>query len=64
MDELIDYVEHAFIHMSTIRVILRDEEGYTEEVRFNFDEEGMGSFEDTISLLQDFLDPDDLTFVF
>ena len=44
--------------------ILRDEEGYTEEVRFNFDEEGMGSIEDTISLLQDFLDPDDLTFVF
>tara|TARA_B100000945_G_scaffold313177_1_gene308806 strand:+ start:4123 stop:4317 length:195 start_codon:yes stop_codon:yes gene_type:complete len=64
MDELIDYVEHAFIHMSTRKVILRDEEGYTEEVRFNFDEEGMGSFEDTISLLQDFLDPDDLTFVF
>ena len=64
MDELIDYVEHAFIHMSTRRVILRDVEGYTEEVRFNFDEEGMDSFEDTISLLQDFLDPSDLTFVF
>jgi len=64
MEELVDYVEHAFIHVAKRRVVLRDEEGYTEEVRFNFDEEGMSSFEDTISLLQDFLDPDDLTFVF
>ena len=64
MEDLVDYVEHAFIHVPKRRVVLRDEEGYTEEVRFNFDEEGMGSFEDTIAILQDFLDPEDLTFVF
>ena len=64
MEELVDYVEHAFIHVAKRRVVLRDEEGYTEEVRFNFDEEGMGSFADTIAILQDFLAPEDLTFVF
>lgn len=64
MEHLVEYIEHAFIHISTRRIVIRDEEGYTEEYRFEFDEEGMQSYSDMVNLLQDFLEPDDLTFVF
>ena len=64
MEHLVEYIDHAFIHISTRRIVIRDEEGYTEEYRFEFDEEGMQSYSDMVNLLQDFLEPDDLTFVF
>ena len=64
MEHLVEYIEHAFIHISTRRIVIRDEEGYTEEYRFEFDEEGMQSYSDMVNLLQDFLEPDELTFVF
>ena len=64
MEHLVEYIDHAFIHSSTRRIVIRDEEGYTEEYRFEFDEEGMQSYSDMVNLLQDFLEPDDLTFVF
>ena len=64
MEHLVEYIEHAFIHISTRRIVIRDEEGYTEEYRFEFDEEGMQSYSDMVNLLQDFLEPDYLTFVF
>ena len=49
---------------STRRIVIRDEEGYTEEYRYDFDEQGMESYSDMVNLLQDFLEPDELTFVF
>ena len=64
MEHLVEYIDHAFIHISTRRIVIRDEEGYTEEYRFEFDEEGMQSYSDMVNLLQDFLEPDELTFVF
>ena len=64
MEHLVEYIEHAFIHISTRRIVIRDEEGYTEEYRYDFDEQGMESYSDMVNLLQDFLEPDELTFVF
>tara|TARA_S200000501_G_C20749900_1_gene711159 strand:+ start:849 stop:1055 length:207 start_codon:yes stop_codon:yes gene_type:complete len=64
MEHLVEYIEHAFIHISTRRIVIRDEEGYTEEYRYDFDERGMESYSDMVNLLQDFLEPDELTFVF
>ncbi|MBT89971.1 MAG: hypothetical protein CL921_00220 [Deltaproteobacteria bacterium] len=64
MEHLVEYIEHAFIHISTRRIVIRDEEGYTEEYRYDFDEKGMESYSDMVNLLQDFLEPDELTFVF
>ena len=64
MEHLVEYIDHAFFHISTRRIVIRDEEGYTEEYRFEFDEEGMQSYSDMVNLLQDFLEPDELTFVF
>ena len=64
MEHLVEYIEHAFIHISTRRIVIRDEEGYTEEYRYDLDEQGMESYSDMVNLLQDFLEPDELTFVF
>ena len=64
MEHLVEYIDHAFIHISTRRIVIRDEEGYTEEYRFEFDEDGMQSYSDMVNLFQDFLEPDELTFVF
>ena len=64
MEHLVEYIEHAFIHISTRRIVIRDEEGYTEEYRYDFDEQGMESYSEMVNLLQDFLEPDELTFVF
>ena len=64
MEDLVDYVEHAFNHVSTLRVVLMDDEWFTEEIRYEFNEDGATCFEDTVSFLQDFLDPEELTFVF
>ena len=64
MEHLVEYIEHAFIHISTRRIVIRDEEEFTEEFRYDFDEKGMESYSDMVNLLQDFLEPDELTFVF
>ena len=42
------FIDHAFIYFNERRIVIQDDEGYDETVRFHFDEEGTFAFQDSV----------------
>ena len=58
------FVDHAFFHFNDRRIVIQDEDGYTETVQFEFSEDGAEGFQSIVELLQDKLDSDQRTYCF
>ena len=58
------FVDHAFFHFNDRRIVIQDEDGYTETVQFEFSEDGAEGFQSIVELLQEKLDSDQRTYCF
>lgn len=58
------YVDHAYFYFSQRRIVVVDDEGYDEEVRFRFDEDGCEGFHDMVTMLQEGLPAESRTYCF
>ncbi len=56
-----EVLEHVFVNLSKRQVTLLDEEGYTQDVNFKFDDEGAEGFAEVVSTLNENLTEDTLT---
>ena len=64
-DEIVDYVDHAFINFPRRKITLRDQDGYEAEVRYKFDSDGSYSFAETVEILKEHLDNEnEITFIY
>jgi hypothetical protein len=59
-----DTLSHVFINFSKRKITLLDEEGYEKDVRWNFNSIGSEGFSETVSQIQEILDPDMITYCF
>lgn len=57
-------LEHVFINFSRRKVTLLDEEGYESEINYKFDDEGSTGFSETISMIQNQVPTDQITYCF
>ena len=57
-------VEHVFINLSKRKVTLVDNEGYEQDIDYKFDSEGSAGFTETIGMIQDQVESDQITYVF
>jgi len=58
------YVDHVFMHFPQRRIVVVDNEGYDEEVKFRWDEEGAEGFADTVNCIAESLPSEKLTYCF
>jgi len=58
------FINHAFIYFNERRIVIQDDEGYDETVKFHFDEEGAEGFAHICNFLQDRLPSDSRTYCF
>ena len=61
-DELL--LEHIFINFSKRKVTLLDNEGYESEIDYKFDPEGAEGFAETVGMIQNQVDHDQVTYCF
>ncbi|AHB80872.1 hypothetical protein S-MbCM100_022 [Synechococcus phage S-MbCM100] len=59
-----DTLSHVFVNFSKRKITLLDEEGYEKDVRWNFNSIGSEGFSETVSQIQEILDPDMITYCF
>jgi|TARA_B100000035_G_scaffold169814_1_gene144863 hypothetical protein len=57
-------LEQVFINFSKREIKLMDNEGNDKVVNWRWDDEGLEGFTETVSEIQDILDPDMLTYCF
>jgi hypothetical protein len=57
-------VEQIFINFSKRSVKILDNEGYDKTVNWKWDKEGAAGFAETVSDIQDAVDPDLITYCF
>jgi len=58
------YVDHAYFYFAQRRIVVVDDEGYDEEVRFRFDEDGCEGFHGMVNMLQEGLPAESRTYCF
>lgn len=58
------YVDHVFLHFTQRRIVIVDNEGYDEEVKFQWNEEGAEGFYETVNNIADSLPSENLTYCF
>ena len=59
-----EYISHAFFHFNDRRIVIQDDEGYSETVQFQFNEDGAEGFQTIVKFLQDNLDSEQRTYCF
>ena len=59
-----DNLAHIFVNFSKRKVTLVDDEGYEKYVNWKWDEEGAEGFAETVSDIQEIVDPDIITYCF
>ena len=55
---------HVFVNFSKRSINIVDDEGYDKTVNWKWDFEGAAGFSETVSELEDILDPDMITYCF
>ena len=55
---------HVFVNFSKRSINIVDDEGYDKTVNWKWDEEGSEGFTETVSELEEILDPDMVTYCF
>ena len=57
------FLEHIWVYVNQRRVVIMDNEGYEETVKFRWDEEGAEGFQETIENFKQHVDPDLICYV-
>jgi len=55
---------HVFVNFSKRTIKVVDDEGYDKTVNWKWDKEGSEGFSETVSDIEDILDPDMITYCF
>jgi hypothetical protein len=58
------YLDHVFFHFTERRIVIVDNEGYDEEVKFRWDEEGAEGFAETVNSIVESVPSEQLTYCF
>ncbi|UNH61177.1 hypothetical protein SSZBM1_60 [Synechococcus phage S-SZBM1] len=58
------YVDHVIFHFTERRIVVVDNEGYDEEVKFKWDKEGAEGFVETVNSIIESLPPEQITYSF